>query len=181
MCDYRLVRINRSISKVKNIVLVPRDLFNKFTTDEAYFKVLVSDNREELPISKSYYYYILSQLKDSQLLNENAISFKAAIPVIITERGIEFDNSMMFIDDQNKTLYFIDTKSTKYECPSCPMYTECVYGLKRVAREMGIKVGNIDENGRFERLPSKLWNIVINNILVKHLNKLQSIKIPLTV
>ncbi|ARM76904.1 hypothetical protein [Acidianus manzaensis] len=181
MCDYRLVKISRSISKIKSIVLLPRELFNKFTTDDAYFQVLVNDKREEVPVSKSYYYYILSQLRDAQLLYENAISFKVAIPIIVNEKGINFDNSMVFVDEGNRVLVFIDTKSMKYACPECPVYTECVYGLKRVARDMGIRIGNIDEKGRYENLPSKMWNVVINDILLKYINNLKSIKIPILV
>lgn len=64
MYDYRLVKIDKNIHKRKNIVLLTRELlFNKFSVSDEHFKVLVSDKRKELGISKSYYYYILSQLR----------------------------------------------------------------------------------------------------------------------
>ncbi|MEM0034484.1 MAG: hypothetical protein QXY87_14230 [Saccharolobus sp.] len=64
MYDYRLVKIDKNIHKRKNIVLLTRELlFNKFSVGDEHFKVLVSDKRKELGISKSYYYYILSQLR----------------------------------------------------------------------------------------------------------------------
>ena len=174
MCDYKLAKIERSILDIKNIVLLPRDVFNKFTTDSIYLKILLSDDRKEIKISKSYYYFVLSQLKENNLVNENAISFKVAIPIIITEKGIEFDNSIMYVDDENKLLIFIDNQSSKYKCFDCPVYTECVYGLKRVARQMGIKLGNLEEE-----LPRNLWLSLISKIVNKVANNIKSIAIPL--
>lgn len=173
MCDYKLVKIERAISKLKNFILLSRELYNKFTTDDAYLKVLVSDKREELGLSKSYYYYILSQFKDVGLIIDNAIAFKAAIPVIVNETGINFDNSLMFVDENEKVLIFIDTKSTKYSCPGCPVYAECVFGLKKVARQVGVRLRNIGD------VPAKFWNVVIDNIIRKYVNSIKSVKIPM--
>lgn len=175
MCDFKLIRITRSISKLKSLVLLSRELYNKFTTDEAYLKVLVNDRRDELNVSKSYYYYILSQFKDVGLTVDNAISFKAVVPVIVNDFGISFDNSLIYIDEDDKLLIFIDTKSTKYKCPGCPVYAECVYGLKKVARQNDIKLGEITT------VPAKLWDKVISGILKKYINNIKSIKIPIKV
>ena len=174
MCDYKLVKIERKVLNTNSIVLLPRDIFNKFTTDPAYLKVLISDNRKEIKISKSYYYFILSQFKENNLVNENAISFKAAIPVIISEKGIEFDNSIMYVDDENKLLIFIDNQSSKFKCSDCPVYTECIYGIKRIARQMGIKLGNIEGE-----LPHTLWLSLISKIVSKVTNNIKSVAVPL--
>ena len=174
MCDYKLAKIERSILDTRNIVLLPRDIFNKFTTEPVYLKVLLSDDRKEIKISKSYYYFILSKLKENNLINENAISFKAAIPIIITEKGIEFDNSIMYVDDENKLLIFIDHQSSKYKCSDCPVYAECVYGLKRVARQMGIKLENLEKE-----LPRNLWFFLISKIASKVANNIKGFAVPL--
>jgi len=174
MCDYKLVKIERKILDNKNIVLLPRDIFNKFTTDPAYLKVLLSDKREEIKVSKSYYYFILSQLKENHLVKENAVSFKAAIPVIISEKGIEFDNSIMYVDDENKLLIFIDNQPSEFECANCPVYAECVYGIKRIARQMGIRLGNIESEE-----PHTLWVSLISKIVSKVTNNIKSVAVPL--
>jgi len=174
MCDYKLAKIERKVLNNNSIVLLPREIFNKFVTDPAYLKVLISDDRNEIKISKSYYYYILSQLKENHLITENTISFKAAIPVIISEKGIEFDNSIMYVDDENKLLIFIDNQSSKYKCSDCPVYTECEYGLKRIARQMGIKLGNLERE-----LPHTLWLSLISKIVGKVVNNIKSVAVPL--
>jgi hypothetical protein len=138
MCDYRLVKISRVVGEIENLILLPREYFNRLS-DEVYLKVLVSDDRLSLHLSKSYYYYILSQLKRLELIKDNAISFKAIIPVVINEKGIEFDNSIAYVDKNNNLLIFIDMRSSKYGCPECPVYTECVFGLKRIANSIGAK------------------------------------------
>ncbi|WP_196770226.1 hypothetical protein [Stygiolobus azoricus] len=177
MCDYRLVKINRVIGKTENLVLLPREYFNKLS-DDNYLEVLVNDNRESLHLSKSYYYYILSQLKKLALIEDNAISFKAIIPIVIHEKGIEFDNSIAYVDKDNKMLIFIDMKSSKYGCPECPVYMECVFGLRRIASSIGAKVGKIGDEGRYSKLPAKLWNTIVDEILHKYLKNLHNIKIP---
>jgi hypothetical protein len=177
MCDYRLVKISRAVGETENLILLPREYFNKLS-DEVYLKVLVSDDRLSLRLSKSYYYYILSQLKRLELIKDNAIWFRAIIPVIINEKGIEFDNSVAYVDKNNNLLIFIDMKSSKYGCPECPVYTECVFGLKRIANSIGVKIGKIGDEGRYSKLPAKLWDSIANEILHKYLRNLKSIKIP---
>ncbi len=177
MCDYRLTKINRVIGEAESLILLPRQYFNKLS-DETYLKVLVSDARENLHLSKSYYYYILSQLKGLGLIEDNAISFKAIIPVIVNENGIEFDNSIAYVDKDNRVFILIDMKSSKYSCPECPVYAECVFGLKRIASSLGERTGKIGDEGRYSRLPAKLWNIIVGKILRKYLQNLKSIKVP---
>jgi hypothetical protein len=171
MCYYIIEKITRSVLKTKSVVLVPREFFNKFTIDNIYFKVLINDNRKSLGISKSYYYYILSELKDKQLIMDNAISFKVLIPVIVNEQGLIFDNSLLFVDDEDKILVFIDNKSSLYECSTCPVYAECLYGLKLVSKRMNVKI-------KEEKNPSELWNLVIREIIDKYvINNFKAIKL----
>ncbi|AEB95683.1 conserved hypothetical protein [Metallosphaera cuprina Ar-4] len=156
--------------------MLSRENFNKLGT-ENYIKVLFTDRRESLDLSKSYYYYILEDLKKMGLIEDNAISFKAVIPFIPRNDSIQVDTGVLYTFKNH--LIFIDMGSTRYECVTCPVYSECVYGLKRIANEMKIRIGNPDddEGKRKLRVPSLLWNNLVKAIFAKNIVRLEVIPI----
>ncbi|WP_409366333.1 hypothetical protein ACI49J_09095 [Metallosphaera sp. D4-4] len=70
MCDYRIFNTERPVKKSEKIIMLSRENFNKLGT-ENYIKVLSTDRRDSLGLSKSYYYYILEDLKRMGLIEEN--------------------------------------------------------------------------------------------------------------
>lgn len=176
MCDYRIFNTDRPVKKSEKIIMLSRENFNKLGT-ENYIKVLSTDRRESLALSKSYYYYILEDLKRMGLIEDNAIAFKAVIPFIPRQSSLDIDTGVLYTS--NNHLIFIDMGSSKYECGTCPVYAECVYGIRRIASEMRIKVGNIDnEEARDLRIPSQLWNKLVKGIFAKTVVRLEVI--PMT-
>jgi uncharacterized protein YlaN (UPF0358 family) len=102
--------------------------------------------------------------------------FKAVIPLIITQEGLLFDNSILYLDEKNRTLILMDMGSNKYSCPNCPVYVECVYGLKRIVSDVNISIKELDEeNARNLRIPSKLWTKVVFTLLQKNLRNFNSL------
>jgi len=176
MCDYAIIKVDRFIKKgASKIILVSREFFNKLSTT-TFIKVLAYGNREKTGLSKSYYYYILDELRKKGLVEDNAIVFKAVIPLIITQGGLLFDNSILYLDEKNRTLILMDMGSNKYSCPNCPVYVECVYGLKRIVSDVNISIKVLDEeNARDLRIPSKLWTKVVFTLLQKNLRNFNSL------
>ncbi|MFP3171237.1 MAG: hypothetical protein RXQ98_08465, partial [Sulfolobaceae archaeon] len=108
MCDYAIIKVDRVIKKwASKIILVSREFFNKLSTT-TFIKVLAYGDREKTGLSKSYYYYILDELRKKGLVKDNAIVFKAVIPLIITQGGLLFDNSILYLDEKNRTLILMD-------------------------------------------------------------------------
>ncbi|WP_252896868.1 hypothetical protein [Metallosphaera hakonensis] len=141
MCDYRIFNTERPVKSTEKIIMVSRENFNKLGT-ENYIKVMSTDRRETLGLSKSYYYFILEDLKRMGLVEDNAIAFKAVIPFIPRENSLEVDTGVLYTSKNH--LIFIDMGSSKYECVTCPVYAECIYGIKRIATEMRLKTGVVD-------------------------------------
>ncbi|QKR01075.1 hypothetical protein GWK48_07900 [Metallosphaera tengchongensis] len=173
MCDYRIFSTDRPVKKIEKVVMLSRENFNKLGT-ENYQKVLSSDRRETLGLSKSYYYYILEDLKRMGLVEDNAISFKAVIPFIPRESSLDLDNGVLYSSKNH--LIFIDMGSSKYECKTCPVFAECIYGIRRIVSEMKIRPGPIDEEtARDLRIPSTLWNKLVKGIFGKSVVRLDAI------
>jgi len=176
MCDYRILNTDRPVKKTEKIVMLSRENFNRLGT-ENYMKVLSTDRRQTLGMSKSYYYYILEDLKRMGLVEDNAIAFKAVLPFIPRESSLDLDVGILYTS--NNHLIFIDMGSDKYSCSACPVYAGCVFGLRRVATAMKIKIGGVgnDEESRKERVPSRLWNSLVKGIFAKSIVRLEAIPV----
>ena len=176
MCDYKLVITERPIKENEKVILVNKTVFNKLISD-MYVKVLANTNWEKVGYSKSYYYYILDHIKKLGLIEDNALSFKLIIPFIKEEKGLKLDESIIYLN--GKQILMIDTSSNKYSCQSCPVFAECVYGLKRVSMSTKIKIKRVTNEieARKEKLPLKLWHLLISNIISLVLSNLDSIYI----
>ncbi|MFP3400268.1 hypothetical protein [Acidianus sp.] len=176
MCDYRIITTDRPVKDSGKAIIVSRETFNKLTSD-IYLKVMASDDREKLGLSKSYYYYILDLMKKLGLIEDNALAFKLILPFVKGEKELKFDDGIIYLN--GKQIISIDMSSSKYACPTCPVFAECVYGIKRIAMSMKIKTQSIGSEieARNERLPSKLWYSLIRGIVAKVLPKLDSINV----
>ncbi len=176
MCDYKIITTNRPVKDSSKAIIVNRETFNKLTSD-IYLKVMAIDDREKVGLSKSYYYYILDSMKKLGLIEDNALSFKMILPFVSGEKELKFDDGIIYLN--GKQIISIDMSSSKYVCTTCPVFAECVYGIKRIATSMKIKTQSIDSEieARNEKLPSKLWYSLISGIISKILPKLDSIYI----
>jgi len=169
MCDYKIMKLERPIKDNGKIVLLNREFFNKLSS-ENYLKVLSSDNREKIRLSKSYYYYILEEFKENGIIEDNAIAFKAIIPFISEGTYIKIDSSILYVNEN--MIFYIDMGSTTYSCGKCPVVSLCIYGLRKIAKEMKVKV-NTDSCG----LPAKMWEKLVSSIFQKSLINVNSIKL----
>ncbi|BDC17292.1 hypothetical protein HS5_01820 [Acidianus sp. HS-5] len=176
MCDYKIITSDRPVKESGKAIIVSRESFNKLTSD-MYLKVMAIGDREKLGLSKSYYYYILDYMKKIGLIEDNALSFKIILPFVTGEKELKFDDGIIYLN--GKQIISIDMSSSKYICTTCPVFAECVYGIKRIATSMKIKTQSVDSeiDARNEKLPSKLWYSVIRGIISKILPRLDSIYI----
>jgi hypothetical protein len=138
MCLLRTVDVERAI--ISNDVLMISSEDFEHLGDDTYLRVLASDKRGN-EISKSYYYFIVNKLRSIGLLLDNAISFKAVFPFIISSEHISLNDSIMFITDDKKLIYY-NSKDDTYGCGRCPVNSECLKGLKIIVKEVDIKVRN---------------------------------------
>jgi len=138
MCLLKTVDVERPIIS-NDVVMVKHDDFAHLGED-TYLRILASDKRGK-DISKSYYYFIVNKLRAIGLLLDNAISFKAVFPFTISSQHISISDSIMFITDDKKLIYYNSDNDT-YTCGGCPVNSQCLKGLKSIVKEVDIKVRN---------------------------------------
>jgi hypothetical protein len=52
------------------------------------------------------------------------------------------------------------------------------FRTKENSKQYRSKTGEINDEGRYSKLPAKLWSSIVDEILHKYLKNLKSIKIP---
>lgn len=155
-----VLKIERPILDYSNKnILLPKEVFDKVTSYK-YLQVLVSNKRSGY--SKSYYYYILSFLKENKLIINDSISFTLALPVLVNEKGMFFIDEIMFVDPIDKIL--IIKRSAPLKCDQCPLIAECEFSLKKISRYVNSKL-------KGETYCEK-WTFLINNIVKNIARKL---------
>ncbi|BAB66744.1 hypothetical protein [Sulfurisphaera tokodaii] len=168
MCLLRVTNVTRPIIS-NDIILLKDDAFSRLR-DEVYIRVLSNDKRDG-EISKSYFYFIVDKLRKMGLLLDNAISFKVVIPYAPDDKGgIVLREGIMYITNKKQLVYF-DIYDTTYICGSCPVILSCVQGLKQIAYELGIKIR--DDN------PNLAWYKILESIQRALLEASMSLKLKL--
>lgn len=119
-----------------DVILLRDDSFSKV---KDYLRVLSSDRRDG-EISKSYFYFIVDRLRRMGLLIDNAIGFKVVLPFTVNNKGINLKEGIMYITNDRHLIYFNYYDAT-YQCDRCSITTfSCVPSLKKIAHELDIKI-----------------------------------------
>ncbi|AKA74566.1 hypothetical protein SULI_12285 [Saccharolobus solfataricus] len=135
MCLLIINNVTRPI--ISNDIVLLRD--NSFSKVKDYLRVLSSDKRDG-EISKSYFYFIVDRLRRMELLIDNAIGFKAILPFTVNNKGISLKEGIMYITNDKQLIYFNYYDAT-YQCDRCSITTfSCVPSLKKIARELDVKI-----------------------------------------
>ncbi|QIW24597.1 hypothetical protein EWF20_10935 [Sulfolobus sp. S-194] len=168
MCLLRVINVTRPIIS-NDIILLKDEIFSRLR-DEVYVRVLSSDKRDG-EISKSYFYFIVDKLRKMGLLLDNAISFKLVIPYTLNDkREIVLKDGIIYITNKKQLIYF-DIYDTTYVCGNCSVILSCVHGLKQIAYELGIKIR--DDN------PDLAWYKILKDIQRSLLEASMSLKLKL--
>ncbi|MFP3218398.1 MAG: hypothetical protein RXQ99_07335 [Acidianus sp.] len=163
MCDLKFGKVERPILDDK-VVLLRKELFEKLA-DEKFMYVLSTHDKGNL--SKSYFYLIVDKLREAGLLMENALSFSAVLPFKASNEGILFTDGLLYRKD--KELFYINMESEKLTCSSCPIFSQCIYAIKTIAKDHDIPL--IKEN------PMKEWKLIIDSLKKEFGEKVTSLKI----
>lgn len=161
MCLLRVLNVARPIIQ-NDVILLRYESFSRFK-DEIYMRVLSSDKRDG-EISKSYYYFIMEKLRQMGLLLDNAISFKAVLPYNVTPSGINLIEGIMYITNKKELIYF-DIYDQTYVCGKCEVLSKCVPSLKQIAYELGIKVRSDNPNIAWYKILESIQQAILNSSL----------------
>ncbi|MCH4816448.1 MAG: hypothetical protein QXY87_11265 [Saccharolobus sp.] len=135
MCLLIINNVTRPIIS-DDIILLRDDSFSKV---KDYLRVLSSDKRDG-KISKSYFYFIVDRLRRMGLLIDNALGFKAVVPFTVNSKGISLKEGIMYITNDKQLIYF-NYYDSSYQCDRCSVSTSsCVPSLKKIARELDVKI-----------------------------------------
>ncbi len=138
MCHYRILKVNRPIKKSGRILLLKEDIFDMIM-NEPYFSVLISDDRNESGVSKSYYYSLLKDLRKLKLVEDNALAFKVILSYRYETNCIKLiPDKIVFVS--NGKIEVTMKLDEKANCLSCSLMAECVYGLKLLRNEIKVKI-----------------------------------------
>ncbi|QGA54025.1 hypothetical protein GFS03_05275 [Sulfolobus sp. E5-1-F] len=163
MCLLIITNVTRPIIS-DDFVLLRDDSFSKV---KDYLRVLSNDKRNG-EISKSYFYFIVDRLRRIGLLIDNAIGFKAVIPFTVTNKGISLKEGIMYITNDKKLIYF-NYHDSSYQCDKCSIITSsCVPSLKKIAHELSVKIRNDNPNiAWYELLEDIQYNILQSSIFLR--------------
>ncbi|BCS92602.1 hypothetical protein L3N51_01361 [Metallosphaera sp. J1] len=140
MCHYRLLKIERPTKKSARILLLREEVFET-VLNEPYFSVMTSDDWSKTGISKSYYYSLLKDLRKMKLMEDNAIAFRAILSYKYEANCIKLiPHKIAFVS--NGKIGVTMKLDQKAGCLSCPLITECTYGLKLVRNEVKVKLAS---------------------------------------
>ncbi|ABP94658.1 MULTISPECIES: hypothetical protein [Metallosphaera] len=138
MCHYRILKVNRPIKKSGRILLLKEHIFDMIM-NEPYFSVLISDDRKESGVSKSYYYSLLKDLRKLKLMEDNALAFKVILSYRYEANCIKLiPDKIVFVS--NGKIEVTMKLDERANCLSCSLMAECVYGLKLLRNEIKVKV-----------------------------------------
>ena len=151
MCIYKIFTINREIVGNERI-LVKDDEFSKIES-EAYLRVLAG----EIPVSKSYYYKILSKLREFGLIRGTAINFKLVLPYSIRGDRLKIEKKALFIT--GRKLVYVNLSSPN--CDQCPLLMDCQKAI-------------LELTGMTLKYPCMGWNKIITSLTVNLLFKTRS-------
>ncbi len=167
MCLLRVERAKRS-SLSDDVVLINLAEFERLR-DPLYFKVLADRDRPE-GISKSYYYYILSRLRDMGLVFDNSYYFSVAIPYYQDVETIRLGGGFLALTTSKYLIHYDEEYPGECKCDK-----ECSEALNDLADELKLEpkgasvesmlkslviklVTRISERARHMRLPrSVIW------------------------
>ena len=167
MCLLRVERAKRS-SLSNDVVLINQAEFQRLR-DPTYFKVLADRDRPE-DISKSYYYYILSRLRDMGLVYENSYYFSVAIPYYQEVELVKLGGGLLAITSSKYLIHYDEEYSGQCECGE-----ECTEAIMDLADELKLEprggsietilksivtklVSRVSEHATHMRLPrSVIW------------------------
>lgn len=138
MCLLRVINVNRPVL-TNDVVFVNYDDFVRLG-DETYLRVLASDKKWD-EISKSYFYFIVNKLRALGLLIDNALSFKVLLPYKTSHNGLSVTEGIAFVTQDKKLIYY-NAENETYKCGGCPVNSECLLGVKSLAKEMEVKIRN---------------------------------------
>lgn len=153
MCIYKFFIITRDIINEDGIVLRSEE-FNKISSD-VYLRVLAGD----IPVSKSYYYRILRELKGLGLIKDKAINFKFILPFSVIQGELKIEKKIILVDKKRRALIFVDLSSP--HCPSCPLLDKCIQSVSL---------------GKVKVYPCLSWNELITCVTSKFLLRARSFK-----
>ncbi|NON62413.1 hypothetical protein HLB03_06860, partial [Acidianus sp. DSM 29099] len=103
MCNLIVFDLEREAINTDNVVLLNLGDFKRIG-ELSYIQVLSSPHKKEL--SKSYYYYILKRLKELDLLEDDKITFRIALPYKLSKSGLELVNGILYITEDKKLVYY---------------------------------------------------------------------------
>ncbi|WP_187152704.1 hypothetical protein [Acidianus manzaensis] len=164
MCLLLEYEVSRPIIS-NDILLLKKDDFLKLS--ELHLSVLSSDKRNK-EISKSYYYFIINKLRDLGLLLDNAIAFKAVLAYTVNLQGILIDKQIIFVTNDNKRMIYYNPENSVYQCCGCPVTSECLQGLKTIAKETNIKIRKEDLD--------EAWLALLEEMRIKLLSNMKYIR-----
>ncbi|BCU67635.1 hypothetical protein HS7_10720 [Sulfolobales archaeon HS-7] len=151
-CSVKRIKVERPLTDRK-VILIKENIFDKLMSD-LYVDVLTGSEITE--ISKSYYYYLLSNLRKYQVISKD---FSIIAKLLIPFNREKIPSYKLIYISNSGYLDRVDIKRNG-PCSQCPIYDVCLTALKEISRDFKLRLYRTTPRNSWYEVSGKIKDFV---------------------